>query len=386
MTFTELVIAGVVAFGLSVVANWLPKPARLTSWWVVGIAFVLILLVAALGVGKETDPEPEETLGTGTQAPTSGSPSQGMAGPVPVRQPAMAFGCDQTSNLVESVAVQPDGRLVACVSGSTTSIWTIENQSPSLAKDLGVGALAASFDPAGTTLLTAGSSCWQLFEGNRPWNRIGGSECGMDEQAHGVAFAPDGKSFATRPFASGSKIRFWDVASHKITNTYTADNDKSVRAIAYSPAGRYFATGGDDARPYLWDLTRSGERTPLTDDRRGHAETVRAVAFSPDGTRLVTGSDDRTAKVWSVPDGKLLASLDGEHGDNVKAVAFSPDGRTVITGGDDRKVVVWDVATGKPVRKLEGSSGMISSLSLDRDGKILAAGCSDGKVVVWKLT
>jgi WD40 repeat protein len=364
------------------------KPAQ------VGLALVgcLALLLGLLGERLFNPSSPPPTATPPGSPSASTIPSQahttppGTAGPVAARQPAATFGCDRTDNVVESVAVHPSGLLVACVSGSTTAVWAIENRAPSQAKDLGVGALAAAFDPAGNVLLTAGSSCWQLFEGNRPWNRIGSSECGMDEQAAGVAFAPDGKSFATRPFASGSTIRFWDIGSHKITNTYTADNGKTVRAIAYSPAGRYFATGSDDAHPYLWDLGSSGQYTALTDDRGGHAEAVYAVAFSPDGTRLVSGSGDRTAKVWSVPEGKLLTSLDGEHGGSVKAVVFSPDGRTVVTGGEDRKVVVWDVATGKPVRKLEGSGGAISSLSFHRDGKILAAGCSDGKVVVWSLT
>lgn len=347
-----------------------------------------------LGLLGERLFEPSQPRATGAPS-DSATPSQphatppyatppGTAGPVAARQPAAAFGCDGTDNSV-AVAVHPAGSLVACVNASHTAIWNVESgRPPSQAKDLGTGALGATFDPAGTTLLTADSSCWKLFAGNRPWNQIGSSECGPDVSAAGVAYAPDGKSFATIPFAGGSTIRFWNTGSHKITNTYTADNGKAVRAIAYSPAGRYLATGSDDAHPYLWDLG-SGQSTALTDDRGGHAEAVHAVAFSPDGTRLVTGSGDRTAKIWSVPDGKLLTSLDGQHDDSVKAVAFSPDGRTVVTGGEDHKAVVWDVATGKPVRTLAGSGGAVASLSFDRDGKILAAGCSDGKVVVWSL-
>jgi WD40 repeat protein len=361
---------------------------------VIVLAAVLVLMGVTLtiifepdgkteGNGAETSPRPSTSPAPSTPARPTKSTDPPAA--VQTQQPSATFACNDTDNAVTSVSVRPGGDLLACSNTWAASIWNLKSGSPSPVKDLPGGALAVAFAPDGNTLLTAGDSCWQLFEGGRPWNEIGDSECGPDRPAAEVAFAPDGKTFASRSSALDDKIRFWAVANHLLKNTYTAADGRDVRSIAYSPKGRYVASGSADAHAYLWD-TSTGRSTALKDDSDGHTDAVNAVGFSPDGKRLVSGSDDRTAKLWSVPDGKLLASLTGEHDGAVTTVAFSPDGRTVATGGDDHKVVIWDVATGKPVRRLEGSGGAITSLSFDGAGKILAGGCSDDKVVIWSLT
>ncbi|MBP2356612.1 WD40 repeat protein [Kribbella aluminosa] len=390
LAFAGILFAAVLVFLTGVVANWFPRPAGLTTGMVVGIAAVLIVVSAVVGFvgrtspgdGPESGAPPSSPRSKPAPQPTTKTPT---AQQVQALQPATTFGCDDTDNSAV-VAMHPDGFLLACTNASATAVWNVgSGRSPSLAKDLGVGALSATFNASGRQLLTAGDSCWQFFDGRRPWNQTG-NECGLEQSAASAVFAPDGKTFATRRWPDGSDVRFWDVASHKLVNTYQAADGRRIMSIAYSPTGRYFATGSADAHPYLWDLSHNGQRRQLADDRDGHTDEVRAVAFSPDGTRLISGGADRTAKIWSVPDGKLLASLNNGHDDSVNAVAFSPDGRTAVTGGADHKVIEWNITTASPIRALEGSGGEITSLSYDRSGKTLAAGCSDGKVVVWSLT
>jgi hypothetical protein len=87
---------------------------------------------------------------------------------------------------------------------------------------------------------------------------------------------------------------------------------------------------------------------------------VNAVAFSPDGRWLATGSGG-TARVWDITrrersstywyhrwNIKAVERLRWSHFWNVNAVAFSPNGRWLATASDGRTVSMWDTIAAPP--------------------------------------
>jgi tetratricopeptide (TPR) repeat protein len=72
----------------------------------------------------------------------------------------------------------------------------------------------------------------------------------------------------------------------------------------------------------------------------GHEDEVRAVAFSPDGKFLAAGSEDRTVRLWEVRNPQAPPLVLRGHEDEVRAVAFSPDGKFLASGGG-RIILIW---------------------------------------------
>ena len=199
---------------------------------------------------------------------------------------------------------------------------------------------------------------------------------GHSETVFSVAYSPDG-----RYLASGSKdktIKIWEVATGKGLRTLTGHSGV-VLSVAYSPDGRYLASGSQDKTIKIWEVATGKVRT-LT----GHYMTFWSVAYSPDGRYLASGSWDKTIKIWEVATGKELRTLTG-HSMTVWSVAYSPDGRYLASGSLDKTIKISEVATGKELRTLTGHSEGVLSVAYSPDGRYLASGIGDGAIKIWEV-
>jgi hypothetical protein len=97
-----------------------------------------------------------------------------------------------------------------------------------------------------------------------------------------------GNGAATRPWP----LHVYDIASGKEIVTYTG-HDNVVIATAFSPDGRWAATGGGDNKEiHLWD-PHTGKPRPGPDGKplrlAGQGQTIWAAGFSADGRRIGWG-------------------------------------------------------------------------------------------------
>jgi WD40 repeat protein len=139
--------------------------------------------------------------------------------------------------------------------------------------------------------------------------------------------------------------------------------------IAVTKDGRRLATGGQDGKPRIWDLSNGN----LLLEMAGHGHPIIDVAFSPDGQQLATGGVDFQTTVWDAQTGRELYTVLGDR------LAYSPDGSRLITT-DIGSARIFEAATG---RQLSSYSvfGCAHSPAFSPDGSRLAFGESGAAIV-----
>uniref|UniRef100_A0A4X1T9U8 Notchless protein homolog 1 n=1 Tax=Sus scrofa TaxID=9823 RepID=A0A4X1T9U8_PIG len=142
---------------------------------------------------------------------------------------------------------------------------------------------------------------------------------GHSEAVISVAFSPTGKYLASG--SGDTTVRFWDLSTE--TPHFTCQGHRHwVLSISWSPDGKKLASGcknGQDGSVRVWDTTAGRCERILT----GHTQSVTCLRWGGDGL-LYSASQDRTIKVWRAHDGVLCRTLQG-HGHWVNTMALSTD-------------------------------------------------------------
>jgi eukaryotic-like serine/threonine-protein kinase len=288
-------------------------------------------------------------------------------------------------DLVSCVAFSPDGRRLVSANGGVRTPGEIKIWDVAAGRE--VRALPAhatpvrglAFSPDGRQLASVGSGfasggtslpgelkIWDAASGKQ-LRCIPGSEPAASPPAFSaVAFSPDASESKRRvAFADGHTVRTFDPATGK-EPMRLSKQPYPVNSVAYSPDGRWLASGSADGAVIVRDTETGREAQVLR-----HPDGISGLAFSPDGRRLAGAAGNSIVKVWDVTTGNEALVLHG-HTDTVATVAFSPDGWRLASAGGDGTVKLWDATTAPQAVSLPGRFSHVNDFAFDADGRRMA--------------
>jgi WD40 repeat protein/serine/threonine protein kinase len=267
---------------------------------------------------------------------------------VPTRQEVRAFQGHTEPALC--VAFSPDGRRL--LSGSmdrTVKLWDIRTgKELRTVADFKLMVHSVAFRCDGEAFATGSQHTLQLWDAQTGQQLL--ARQADPEFVSCAAFSADGKYLATAGHTRTAKV--WH-ASAREPLSYEG-HQTSVFCVAFHPTGMYLASAGTDKDPTedvhrgigyavkLWDRESCQTIRTLS----GHTAYVHAVAFSPDGRYLATGGE-REVIVWdvqSLQDVKKVQTF-GRLAGRICGVAFSPDGKRLAAAGGYKgkgEFKIWD--------------------------------------------
>ena len=265
---------------------------------------------------------------------------------------------------IYTVAASPDGRTIAWGgSDGLIKVWDLAKREEAWFKIVTPGTTVYDmvFSPDGKTLVTGDSSGVIAFFDVENGDRVRTLLSNIPE-VYALAYSPDGSTlaFAGKNQSTLPNLYTRNLDDNSVTTFRIREGEVSeILSIAWSPDGKLLASGGRDRIVHLWD-PQTGLEVDNIKDRvvdtklvRIFDGSIRRLAFSPNGKWLATGAEDvqggvkdKTLLIWDTSawtDQEPLVFRGPEA--DLSVLAFSPDGQTLVSGYENGEVLTWNFNT-----------------------------------------
>jgi WD40 repeat protein len=196
-----------------------------------------------------------------------------------------------------------------------------------------------------------------------------------------IAFAPDGKKFATA--SDDGIVRLWDASSFRLDRAFEKHNDKAY-SVAFSKDGAQLASASWDGTVRVWNLVAGGQPRTFTAGAKQYA-----VAFEPlkPTKYFASAGEDGTVNIWNLNNPHKPGPNDRRI---VHSVSYAPSASgEFVSAGFDGEIVYYYFANGIPKQystdpKLTHSSQNVFEVAYaPNDDRVISAG-GDKMLKLWR--
>ena len=245
---------------------------------------------------------------------------------------------------VHVVAWSPDGMLLAA--GAANQITWLNAQTGAV-----LGQSTQDHTKTVTTLAWSQQQPARLVSGSADMHAIVWDAATFTPQTvftrhstpiEAASWASDNSTVATS--SQGGAVRVWNASTGQEVHNFFLDAQLPMRALAFAPTGSQLAVGGDDGIVRIWNgltcqVASNGQCMDMPMQMHGHTKIVRALAWSPDGRFLATAGDDGVLAIW-YPAQSQTPLFKVNQDDPVLALAWSPGGKQIATASGN-SVTIW---------------------------------------------
>ena len=156
-----------------------------------------------------------------------------------------------------------------------------------------------------------------------------------------------------------------------------------INVIAYSPEGGQLASGADDGRIKIFDISSSNCLITFIE----HTAKVTGLQYALNKSNvLVSSSLDGTIRAYDLIKYKNFRIMTTPKQTQLICCSVDFSGEIVAAGSlDTYNIFVWSLKTGDLIDVLNGHTGPVSCLAFSHINDILVSGSWDNTVKMWEL-
>jgi WD40 repeat protein len=208
-----------------------------------------------------------------------------------------------------------------------------------------------------------------------------------DNWVNVVSFTPDGESIIAG--LESGHTRIWNLSSGELEHEYLyqrisedavkADSTSPVKALAFSPNGRYLAIGYQNGVIHVW--RRDTQKIEITCYQY---DNVSSLIFTSDMHYILAARNSNIVYRWDISNITRPRSTEIRFTSAVSKLRIMPDGRFMVAAGGSSSAVLYDLANDRVIYTYNLTGG-ISHVSVSQENNLVLFGMSDGKIKIYPL-
>lgn len=161
-------------------------------------------------------------------------------------------------------------------------------------------------------------------------------------------------------------------------------HEQEVCGLRWSADGCQLASGGNDNKMCIWEMTSSVPRFKSCE----HTAAVKALAWCPWKSNLLAsggGTADKSIKLWNTANSTCVQSVDT--GSQVCALEWNRHDRELLSahGYSKNQLALWRYPDLSKVAELTGHSARVLFMSQSPDGSTVVSAGADETLRFWKV-